>query len=331
MHILIIGAGSIGERHIRNFLRIGGVRCSVAETNTVIRDRIAADYPLQGAYEDYRDASLSDFDGIVICVPTNLHINIAQSMVEAGANVLLEKPLSMSLEGVDDLQRLVEEKSTIFSVAYTLRSDPLYRELRDRIIACEAGAVRLVSFYLGQYWPRMRKGYPPAYAQSRATGGGAIPDHLIHIINFLEWCFGLPEEVSAGQWRLGLPDISTEDTASMVIKFKTGLIAYLGICLFQQDSAMRVQVIGEKTTIQLREESDSLEIFDSALNTWRRGKATKLDRDSVFMYQAQHFLDCIRGEGKPRCNLEEAAQTLRTMLAALQSGDTDSRFVRVGN
>ncbi len=327
MNILIIGAGSIGERHLSNFLQIDGISCSVAESNPITLKRIASEYPLQATYADYKHAPIARFDGVVICIPTHLHISAARYVVDAGAHLLLEKPLSMTPDGLEDLLLLLERKRTILSVAYTLRSDPVYRELRELITAGEAGVIRLIHFYAGQYWPRMRKGYPPEYAQSRTTGGGAVPDHLIHIINFLEWCFGPPEAVSAGHWGLGLPDIATEDTANVVIKFRSGTIAHLGICLFQQDNTMKIQVIGEKTTIRYHTEADFLEIFDPDKNIWKKGKVRRSDRDSIFRYQAEHFLACIRGEAVPRCNLNEATQTLRTMLAALESGDTNSRFV----
>ena len=204
MHILIIGVGSIGERHLRSFLRIDGICCSIADTNTGTLERIASQYPVREVYADYREANLNNFDGVVVCVPANLHIPITIELVKAGRHVLLEKPLAMSIYGVDELKRLHTNGKTVLCVAYNYRSDPLYRELRDRILAGDAGSIRLINYYVGQYWPHMRNDYPPQYAQSRTTGGGAIPDHLIHIINFLEWCFGPPLEVSACQWRLGL-------------------------------------------------------------------------------------------------------------------------------
>jgi predicted dehydrogenase len=330
MHFLIIGAGSIGERHLRNFLRIKGVHCSVADTSLKILERIKSEYRVDAVYSDYRDARLESFDGVVICIPANLHITVARDIMGSGTNILLEKPLSMNTDGLDELKQLVMEGKGIFSVAFTLRSDPLYRELRDRIVSGEAGAVSMVNFYAGQYWPAMRKDFPPKYAQSRVTGGGAIPDHLIHMINYLEWCFGKPANVAARQWKLGLTDIETEDSGCVIIEFDKGPVAVLNICLFQQDNVMKLQVIGKETTLRLSSETDRLEIFDPAGNTWRCGDITRIDRDMVFLEQAKHFIDCIQGKAEPRCTLAEAEQTLKTMLAALQSGDSDSRLINTG-
>jgi predicted dehydrogenase len=329
MHILIIGVGSIGERHLRSFLRIHGVRCSIAEPNRGTREKIITQYTVQEAYVDFMEANLDDFDGIVICTPTNLHIPVTLELVKAGKHILLEKPLAMNMNGVDQLKRLHSLGKTVLNVGYNFRCDPLYQELRDRILAGEAGSIRLVNYYIGQYWPRMRKDYPPKYAQSRTTGGGAIPDHLVHMINFFEWCFGPPIEVSANQWRLGLKEIATEDTANIIFKFKGGIIAFLGICLCQQDNKMSLQVIGEASTIQLSSEKGCLEIFNPEDRTWINGTSKSLDRDTVFLHQAKHFIDCIEGRDTPRCTLKEAEQTLKTILAALKSSDSDGRFVKV--
>jgi len=66
----------------------------------------------------------------------------------------------------------------------------------------------------------------------------------------------------------------------------------------------------------------------SVVLNFDNGTTRRIDRDMVFMMQAQHFIDCIKGKAKPRCTLKEAEQTLKTMLAALQSSDSDGRFVR---
>ena len=329
MHFLIIGVGSIGERHLRSFLRIEGVRCSFAEVNPATRDRIAAEYEVQASYPDYREADLPAFDGVVICVPAHLHVPIATDVVSAGTHVLTEKPLAMSLDGVDALKRLRDEKGVVVSVAFTLRTDPLIREIKQRVESADLGAVRVVNFYCGQYWPRMRKDYPPRYAQKTETGGGAIPDHLVHFVNFLEWIFGPPDEVSARRWRLGLDDIATEDTAFVTMRFPGGQVAQLGICLFQRDTNMRLQMIADAGTMQMSFGSDALDIFVDRTGEWIRGRERRGERDDVMRDQAQHFIDCIQGKAAPRCTIEEAEQTLRTVLAALESSDGDGRFVKV--
>jgi len=329
MHFLVIGVGSIGERHLRNLLRIDGVRCSFAEVNPAMRERVAAEYEVVASYADYREADLSGFDGAVICTPTNLHVPIATDVVSAGTHVLVEKPLAMSLDGIGALKRLGDEKNVVISVAFTLRSDPLFREVKQLVDSAELGDARMVNFYTGQYWPRMRKDFPPPYAQKRETGGGAIPDHLVHLLNYVEWLFGPADKVSAKQWHLRLDEIATEDTAFVTMTFPRGRVAQFGLCLFQRDTNMRLQVIADAGTIQMSGGADALEIFTDRTGERTSGRARAKERDDVFLDQARHFIACIQGEAKPRCTVEEAEQTLRTVLAALESSDGDGRFVEI--
>lgn len=331
MHFLVIGVGSIGERHLRNFLRVPDVRCSIAEVDTATRERVAGDHAVEAAYPDYRAADLARFDGVVICVPANLHVPMALDVVSAGTHVLTEKPLAMSLEGVDLLKQRRDERGVVVSVAFPLRSSPVYRELRDRVAAGDLGAVRLVHYYTGQYWPDMRQAYPPAYAQSRDTGGGAIPDHLVHLINHFEWMLGPVEAVSAHHWRLGLHDIATEDSAQVTLRFAGGAVAVLGTCLCQRDTITQLQVVAERGTMRIRDGADAVEIFQDDADRWRPGSTAALERDGIFLEQARHFIDCIAGRATPRCTVEEAEQTLRTVLAALASADGDGRLVAVAH
>jgi len=329
MHFLIIGVGSIGERHLRNFLRLEGVRCSIAEVSPGTRERVAQAYPVEASFGDYRDADLAGYDGVVICVPANLHVAIAKEVVAAGIHVLTEKPLAMSLEGVAELRQLREEKGVTAAVAFCLRTDPLINEAKARIDSGELGTVRWAHYYSGQYWPRMRKDYPPAYALRRETGGGAIPDHLVHVVNSLEWFFGDVEAVSAYQWHMALEGIATEDAGGACLRFAAGQVAQLGICLFQRDTTAGLQLIGDKGTIRMAGGADRLRIFSDEKDCWLDGDATPLDRDDLFMAQAQHFVDCIQGRAAPRCTIEDGERTLRTVLAALESVDGDGGFVQV--
>ena len=329
MHFLIVGVGSIGERHLRNFLRIDGVHCSIAEINAELREKIAGEYAVEASYGDYREADLAVFDGVVICVPVNLHVPMATEIVKAGKHVLTEKPLAMLRDGIDELKRLRDEKGVVVSVAFTYRCHPLILEMRERVNAGELGNVQAIFLHAGQYWPRMRKDYPPVYAQKRETGGGVIPDHMIHQVNAFEWMFGPTVEVSAHHWSLALKDIATEDMGVVTQRFENGAIANIEACLFQRDTIMFMQIVGDRGTIRMRGDCDTLEVFSDETGEWSSGHATAPDRDDMFRDQAIRFIDCIQGRDTPRCTIEEGEQTMRTIAAALKSADGDGRCVSV--
>ncbi|MDP6449782.1 MAG: Gfo/Idh/MocA family oxidoreductase, partial [Lentisphaeria bacterium] len=249
-HILIVGVGSIGQRHVENFLTVDDVRCSIAETDETIRQRVADQFPIEQAYADFHEADLPAFDGVVICTPTNTHIRFATEIVSAGTHVLCEKPLGTSLDGVDELKRARDANGVSVGIAFVMRCDPIFGEMKAQLDDGAVGTVYKAHSSATQYWPRARKGFPPQYAMSRATGGGAIQDHMVHHINLFEWFFGQPVSVAARHWQLGL-GLPTEDTAAVTIEFPKNIVAQLEISLCQQNPAWSVHVAGESSTLRV--------------------------------------------------------------------------------
>ena len=323
-HILIVGVGSIGQRHVENFLKVDGVRCSIAEMDETMRQRATDQFPIEQVYDDFRDADLPAFDGVVICTPTNTHVRLATEVVSAGTHVLCEKPLDTSFDGVDELKRARDANGASVGVAFVMRCNPIFEEMKRRLDAGDIGAVYMAHSVATQYWPRMRKDFPPQYAMSRDTGGGAIQDHMVHHINLFEWFFGQPVSVAARHWQLGL-GLPTEDTAAVTIEFPNNVVAQLEISLCQQNPAWSVHVAGESSTLRVGCNFDYVDRYDPDTDCWQLGKAKTSGRDSWFHNQAQRFIDMINDEAEPHCTIEEAEQTMRTIMTAHESADGDGR------
>ncbi|MCH5373334.1 MAG: Gfo/Idh/MocA family oxidoreductase, partial [Planctomycetes bacterium] len=91
--ILVIGVGSIGERHTRCFQQTGRADVSICEPNDELRQAIAERYSIGESFASIDDVPLSDYDAAVICTPAQLHIPLATKSVDAGLQLLIEKPL----------------------------------------------------------------------------------------------------------------------------------------------------------------------------------------------------------------------------------------------
>lgn len=326
-HILIIGGGSIGERHIRNFLRHEGVRCSLAEPDTARRELLQREYGLQNIHSDWEAVDLADVDGVVICTPTNTHVPMLSKLAVSGGQILCEKPLATSIDGLDELSAELAGQDARLGVAFCWRHDPIMEELRQRIQAGDLGQVTHATGLLTQFWPDMRSPWPPQYAMRRETGGGVIQDHMVHWINLLEWFFGPTTTVASFQRHMALEDIPTEDFGTATLRFGDERLAVLTVCMFQPNAQTHMEVVGSEATARFDINEERLQIFRRSNRAWEMGKAASIDRDDLFYLQAGHFLNCIRGEAEPRCSIGEATQTLKTVLAAVQSSDTSGGFV----
>jgi predicted dehydrogenase len=329
VHILIIGGGSIGERHLRSFLRHEGVACSLAEPAEARRRELEVAYAIRQSHASWEEADFSRIDGAVICAPTDLHVTLLHRLIDAGVDTLCEKPLSTNLKEIPELLQKVEASSTTTAVAFCFRHHPAIEEMKQRIDSGDLGTIHAAHYYGGQYWPEARTQWPPAYAMSRETGGGAIPDHMVHQINILEWLMGPVASVSAFQRHLSLSDIPTEDFGTTTLRFQRGSVAVLTLCLFKFDPLTYIQVVGDAGTAAYDYLEESMQTFTRKAKKWERGAERCPNRDHMFYLQAGHFLRCLRNEATPRCTVAEAARTLDVVQAALKSSDGNGAFIPV--
>ena len=125
MKICVVGAGSIGERHLRCFLATGRASVCFVEPNRGLRDTVAARYPGAASFETLSMAT-DAFDPTVavIATPAPLHVPLASELVERGAHVLIEKPLAVTGDGVVELSQAVQSRGVIARVAYVYRAHP---------------------------------------------------------------------------------------------------------------------------------------------------------------------------------------------------------------
>ena len=113
MNVLVVGCGSIGKRHIRNLLALKIGKVAACDVN----DRKCSDAEKEFSIRTYKtlEEALNGFqyDAAFICTPPRYHIEQAMQVLEADMHCFIEKPLSDSLEGIDDLIRLVTMKKKI--------------------------------------------------------------------------------------------------------------------------------------------------------------------------------------------------------------------------
>src|SRR4051794_34990129 len=102
--ILIVGVGSIGERHLRCFKATGRVEVGLCELNPVLRKTVAERYQVANVFGELEPALEQKHDAVVVCTPAHLHVPLALTIAKAGAHLFIEKPLSTSLEDISALR-----------------------------------------------------------------------------------------------------------------------------------------------------------------------------------------------------------------------------------
>lgn len=323
-NILIIGCGSIGERHLRCFLQTGRARVTACDTNPALLTKMADIYAVP-VTSNWRQALATGFDAAVICTPAPFHVEIATAAMQAGAHVLIEKPLSQSLSGVDELIATRDRLKRHASVAYVLHIYPMLSDAREFLRRGDFGPVRQASVVTGQSFPFFRPTYAQTYYRDRKLGGGAIQDALTHSVNWVESVLGPSESVLCDCDHLVLPDVEVEDTVHASIRHGQALSNF-AMNQFQSPNESTYLFNAAGGSVKVEVHNHRWGTFASGASAWTWHEVAPLDRDGPFTLQANAFLDQLEGQPSRLCTLEAAAATLRFNLSALASAESGRRI-----
>ncbi len=320
--ILIVGAGGIGERHLHCFLATGKVRASVCDSDLAKLDDVASQYEINQTFSDFDEIDLQSFDGVVIAVPPHLHIPMALKCAQAGVPFLLEKPLSVDLQGVAELKSIVEQKNLTAGVGYMRRSLPAYQKFREIALSGRLGDIKMAHINFSHNFRQARPDYQHTYYARQQLGGGCILDAASHFINFAEWIFGEPQEVASFYDRLVLEGVECEDAAVIMIRFrKNGALVQLFFNQFQKPNTRQLEVVGTKANLKVEVDGPvrRIELCGSSENQWETVAGFSYSYDDIFIIQAEDFLDALDGRKPLPTSIAEAESSLRVCLAAKQS------------
>jgi predicted dehydrogenase len=318
-NILVVGCGSIGERHLRCFQRTGRANLTGCDLSAAIRERLAATYqvPMIAGCDDAISSGAHDI--VVICTPAPAHVPIARQTLSAGMHVLIEKPLSHSLDGVDQLIAEAAAGNRKTAVAYVYHQFPFLTQARDYLASADLGPVLQATYVGGQPFHVLRPGYAKTYYRDRKQGGGAIQDALTHVANWMESVLGPIETVYCDCEHLSLPEVDVEDTVHVTARHRGGALVSLAMNQFQAVHESCIRFHTARGSVAIEPHRQRWGVYKSGDREWTWHMAPVPERDTHFLAQANAFLDLIEGQPNRLCSLEAAAQTLRFNLAALES------------
>ncbi|NOX98980.1 MAG: Gfo/Idh/MocA family oxidoreductase [Verrucomicrobia bacterium] len=318
--LLVIGVGSIGERHLRCFQATDRVDLSICELNENLRNEVGERYNISKRFDNLETALEQKPDAALIAAPAHLHIPLAQTCAEAGCHLLIEKPLSTSTEGIAELKQFIAKEKLTASVAFVFRAHPVIQAMKTAIDSGTFGKPLQVNTISGQHFPTYRPAYRDIYYNNHAAGGGLIQDSLPHTMNAVEWLIGPTQQIMADAAHLKLEGVEVEDTVNVLTRHGANGEILGSFCSNQHQAPNEtsITVICENATVR----------FDYQRNRWGWQKEPEgeweyenftIGRDDLFTHQANAFLDAIEGKTEPACTIAEAEHTLKTCLTILKS------------
>jgi predicted dehydrogenase len=318
MKILVVGCGSIGTRHIGNLLKIKAGEILACDLD---QDRLAFLKKKYGniVFDNLDNALDEKPDVVFICTPPSSHINIALKAVKNNAHVFIEKPLSNTLKGVDDVLRIAEKNNLYVFVGYNFRFHKGMQLVKKFIEEGKIGKILSARAEFGQYLPDWRpwQDYTKSYTARKDLGGGIILDGS-HEIDYLQWIVGDMDSVFCFADKLSSLDVETEDVAGILLRSKKGAICEIHLDFIRPEYARNCEIIGERGIIIWDFSKKIVKIFDSEKQKWGIIK-TPCEVNDMYIDEIKHVMKSIKGGEKPSIDGYDGKKTLTIALAAKQS------------
>lgn len=319
-NVLIVGGGSIGERHARAWNQTQRARSiTVCDPSDERRAQLQERHPWMRLATRFEELAIEDFDIALICTPPRLHLAQAGAALRAGCHVLCEKPLAHDLDGVAELLGLAESSPGRSAVAFTLRSAATYERARQLVQQGAIGRPVLTVGYHGQYFPMYRPDYQRFFFNDPQAGGGAMNDHLPHLVNLSEWFLGPTNWVLAHAEHRALPGVNVDDLAVVIAGHDGGKAtsqSHLNLIQYKTDAQFRI--LGERGTIEVDHHNGCVRLFTTP-NQLASEENFPAERDTHYIRQIEVFLHAIENDAPVRCSFREGAQTVATIVAARKS------------
>lgn len=337
MKYALIGCGRISTNHIKaavnNNLEIVAV-CDVEESHM---QEVLAKHGLEGEssirrYCDYKEMIReNDLELVSIATESGSHAEIALYCIEHGINVIIEKPMAMSMRDAEEIIRLSEEKHVKVSACHQNRFNVAVQELRRALEEGRFGRLSHGSIHVR--WNRNRGYYEQApWRGTWAQDGGALMNQCIHGIDLLRWMMGDEVESVYGVTKQQFHDyLEAEDIGMAVVRFKNGAVATVEgtTNVFPQNLEETLYVFGENGTVKLGGKStNNIDVWEFADESEEDRKNKGLEEATSNVYGNGHtslfadMIDAIRHDRKPYVDAVAGRNALEMVLAIYKSQKT---------
>jgi predicted dehydrogenase len=319
LRCLVIGCGSIGQRHIKNLLALEAG--SVAAYDPLPERRQAAAAlgaevaaTLEAAWERSPEV-------VLVTASTQMHAPLALQAVQAGCHVFIEKPLSHTLAGIESLIAEVEQRHLVTLVGCNMRFHPGPATVKKLIEAEAIGEIIAARIQTGSYLPGWRPGqdYRQSYSAS-PDWGGAILD-CIHEIDLALWYLGPAKVLAAAHLPARTIGLETDGLAEIILAHRSGAVCSVHLNFIQRDYRRTCQIIGSEGTLYWDFGSRQVQVYGvegKLKETYAEPAEWQINQ--MYVDELEHFLTAVRHRTSTANPVADGAAVLRLALEARSKG-----------
>lgn len=338
MKYALIGCGRIAANHIKaavnNSLELMAV-CDIlpeAMENLLVRQGLEREKTIK-RYTDYKVMILEnpDLQLVSIATESGIHAAIALHCINHGLNVIIEKPIAMSMEDADEIVRRAEEKGVKVSACHQNRFNLAVQKMRGALDAGRFGKISHGSIHVR--WNRNQEYYAQAVWRGKwVSDGGALMNQCIHGIDLLRWMMGREVEEVYGVTRQQYHNyLEAEDVGMAVVKFKNGAVGTIEgtVNVYPKNLEETLYLFGEKGTVKLGGTSTNtidvwnfmdMEKDDELVQGFQEVTSNVYGNGHTSLFA--DVVDAIEKDRKPYVDAAEGRNALEIVLAIYKSQKT---------
>jgi len=314
--IAVLGCGYWGSNHIRTLKSLDALY-AVSDANRARAEGFASEQDCL-AIDPSELHERDDIDAIVMALPPQFHAESAIRAVRAGKDVLVEKPVALTVADAERAVKAAREARRVFMVGHVLRFHPAFERLKGLIDAGELGEVRYIHSHrlgLGKFH----------------TENDALWDLAPHDLSMIVAITGEPPDEIRGEGAALLDHLS--DFAHLHMHFPSGIRSHLFASRLNPYRERRLTVVGTRAMAVF----DDVEPWERKLAVYRHAiwqdsghwaftanepSYVKVEQGMPLTRELQHFMHCVRTREEPRTNGEEAILVLEILTAGTVTHDS---------
>lgn len=332
----LIGCGRIAINHIKavvaNNLYLQAVCDIVPEHIDILFEKTGFDKDPK-RYTDYKKMieENPDLELVAIATDSGVHAEIALFCINKGLNVIIEKPMAMSMEDADAIVEAAEKNKVKVSVCHQNRFNVAVQKTRK---ALETGRFGKISHgSINVRWNRGKQYYDQALWRGKwASDGGCLFNQCIHGIDLLRWMMGEQiDSIYAVTKRQFHDYIECEDLGTAIIKFSNGAVGTVEgtVNVYPQNLEETLYIFGQTGTVKIGGKStNNIDVWNFADETKEDEKNKGLEEQTSNVYGNGHIslyadvIDAIENDRPVYINAIEGRNAVETVLAIYESAAT---------
>jgi UDP-N-acetylglucosamine 3-dehydrogenase len=300
----VIGVGSMGYNHVRIYSELENANLlAISDMVRGTLDNVSKEFNTVG-YVDYDNIlQIDDIEAVNICVPTVFHHDVVMRAIEAGKNVLVEKPVASHINEAQEMIEAAKDAGVILATGHVERFNPAVRVAKRLLQEGEIGEVVTANAKrLGPYPPRIRD-------------VGVATDLAIHDIDIFNYLFESKAEMVFANMSSNLKNCEFEDHAEIMTKYENGALSILETNWLTPYKKRQLNITGVDGIISVDYGSQSVTLYKEN----NKVENVKVENKEPLKEELRSFVNAVQSNTEAEVTGRDGYEALRIVEAAMKS------------